>query len=268
MPSVEVVEGQMGNRHMKAALQKHLSMKHMVCNFLPVPLGEADTCSSTNVAGCTYCGVGVLKLLGRIPAPGTADTMPSSKTTATETMMQGLLRWLVSRQTLYVQDDDELTMDEEDPPESAPIASPSSLQVDVTHPMSTVNAATGADISLEVPAQPLYPAGFNGRCNKVADTCYAFWVGGSLGMLGKTPLQDFNAIRRYLLDKTQHVIGGFGKICGDPPDILHSYLGLAALATMREPELRSIDPTLSVSMRAREDFLHQFSATGTEDVKS
>ncbi len=23
-------------------------------------------------------------------------------------------------------------------------------------------------------------AGFNGRCNKIADTCYAFWVGGSL----------------------------------------------------------------------------------------
>lgn len=22
--------------------------------------------------------------------------------------------------------------------------------------------------------------GFNGRCNKMVDTCYAFWVGGSL----------------------------------------------------------------------------------------
>jgi len=37
-------------------------------------------------------------------------------------------------------------------------------------------------------------------------------------------------IRRYLLDKTQHRIGGFGKLPGDPPDIYHSYLGLAALA--------------------------------------
>ena len=25
-------------------------------------------------------------------------------------------------------------------------------------------------------------AGFNGRCNKVADTCYAFWVGASLAV--------------------------------------------------------------------------------------
>jgi len=37
-------------------------------------------------------------------------------------------------------------------------------------------------------------------------------------------------------------------------DLLHSYLGLAALAVMREPELRSIDPTLCISVRAREEF--------------
>jgi geranylgeranyl transferase type-1 subunit beta len=24
--------------------------------------------------------------------------------------------------------------------------------------------------------------GFNGRCNKIADTCYAFWVHGSLSV--------------------------------------------------------------------------------------
>ena len=69
------------------------------------------------------------------------------------------------------------------------------------------------------------------------------------------------------------MIGGFGKLCGDPPgkmarlssfpgflftdqrsDILHSCLGLAALATMRDPDLRTIDPMLCVSVRAREAF--------------
>lgn len=24
--------------------------------------------------------------------------------------------------------------------------------------------------------------GYNGRCNKIADTCYAFWVGASLNV--------------------------------------------------------------------------------------
>ena len=35
-------------------------------------------------------------------------------------------------------------------------------------------------------------------------------------------------------------------------DILHSYMGLAALACMREPGLKSIDPALCVSVSARE----------------
>jgi prenyltransferase beta subunit len=40
-------------------------------------------------------------------------------------------------------------------------------------------------------------------------------------------------IRRYLCEKTQHnIAGGFGKLPGDPPDIYHSYLGLAALALL------------------------------------
>ena len=37
-------------------------------------------------------------------------------------------------------------------------------------------------------------------------------------------------------------------------DILHSYLGLATLATMREPGLKSLDSTLCISIAAREIF--------------
>ena len=36
-------------------------------------------------------------------------------------------------------------------------------------------------------------------------------------MLNREHFQDFNAVRHYLLDKTQHVIGGFGKLPGDVP---------------------------------------------------
>ena len=32
--------------------------------------------------------------------------------------------------------------------------------------------------------------GFNGRCNKRADTCYAFWVGASLSVSPKLNKQD------------------------------------------------------------------------------
>ena len=36
-------------------------------------------------------------------------------------------------------------------------------------------------------------------------------------MLNRIYLIDFNANRRFLLDKTQHMIGGFGKLEGEPP---------------------------------------------------
>ena len=118
-------------------------------------------------------------------------------------------------------------------------------------------------------------------------------------MLNQIHLVDFNANRQYLLEKTQHMIGGFGKLPGDPPgkypsllknlsvpscelsidsssrtcdyqayvdlkrtgetllthhnaDIMHSYLGLAALAAMREPGLKSLDSALCLSISARE----------------
>ncbi|KAK3062407.1 geranylgeranyl transferase type-1 subunit beta, partial [Teratosphaeriaceae sp. CCFEE 6253] len=74
-------------------------------------------------------------------------------------------------------------------------------------------------------------AGMNGRINKVADTCYGFWAGASLHILQQPDLYDREAVRRYLLGKTQHpVLGGHGKFPGDLPDLLHSYLGLAALS--------------------------------------
>ena len=39
-------------------------------------------------------------------------------------------------------------------------------------------------------------------------------------MLQQIGLQDSNATRRHLLEKTQHLIGGFGKTCGDPPGLI------------------------------------------------
>ncbi|KAG5205294.1 Geranylgeranyl transferase beta subunit [Trichophyton interdigitale] len=100
-------------------------------------------------------------------------------------------------------------------------------------------------------------AGFNGRPNKIADTCYCFWVTGSLAMLDQLGLVDSQANRRYLLEKTQHMIGGFGKTAGEPPDLLHSYLGLASLGLFGEEieegeeGLDAVDPMLCASRRVR-----------------
>ena len=79
------------------------------------------------------------------------------------------------------------------------------------------------------------------------------------------------------------MIGGFGKMPGDLPgeqclcgpfpkltfesdtwlariDILHSHHGLVSLAIIREPDLKSIDPTLCISVSAKENFEQQMVA--------
>ncbi|AEY99206.1 FAGR384Cp [Eremothecium gossypii FDAG1] len=72
--------------------------------------------------------------------------------------------------------------------------------------------------------------GFQGRENKAADTCYAFWCMNSLEILGASALVDTSLIDSYLLQQTQNsLVGGFAKTDEDDPDIYHTFLGIAAL---------------------------------------
>ncbi|AET38838.1 protein geranylgeranyltransferase type I subunit CDC43 Ecym_3350 [Eremothecium cymbalariae DBVPG len=73
--------------------------------------------------------------------------------------------------------------------------------------------------------------GFQGRENKYADTCYAFWCLNSLNILESMSLVDNLKLKEYLLFKTQNMlIGGFAKNNEDDPDIYHTFLGIAALS--------------------------------------
>jgi geranylgeranyl transferase type-1 subunit beta len=69
-------------------------------------------------------------------------------------------------------------------------------------------------------------------------------------MLKSLPLLKIESQRRYLYDKTQHVIGGFGKTVGAPPDLYHSYLGLAALSIFGDEDVKPIDPAACFSVDA------------------
>ena len=74
--------------------------------------------------------------------------------------------------------------------------------------------------------------GFQGRENKYADTCYAFWCLNSLSILEPNfkTLCKTNLVQRYLLDKTQDMLtGGFMKNDEEDADIYHTCLGVAAL---------------------------------------
>lgn len=205
-------------------------------------------------AGYTYAGVSVLKLLGKLPRHKTDSKSEGSMSTE---FVENVTKWLVSRQTLMPHETYELPLADDEVPASTPDFSSPTHHVQGALPVSIPDAVV-SHTSVEMSRDDLQCAGFNGRCNKVADTCYAFWVGGTLGILNREHFQDFNAVRNFLLDKTQHMIGGFGKLPGDPPDLLHSYLGLAALASMHDPDLKSIDPTLCISVSAREHLEKSF----------
>ena len=71
--------------------------------------------------------------------------------------------------------------------------------------------------------------GMQGRPNKDQDTCYSFWIGASLRLLGRDDLLDHRALRTFVM-KCQTSVGGFGKIIGAPPDVLHSFYSMAYLS--------------------------------------
>jgi len=140
--------------------------------------------------------------------------------------MSGLIRWLASRQFIYLtpSGDDDAESDEED-------------AVNFTLPKCL------ADLSLEENQRYV---GVNGRCNKAADTCYSWWVGASLATLSREELISREPSRRFLLEKMQHRIGGFGKNPGSPPDVYHACFGLAILAVLGEEGLNKVDSSLAV----------------------
>ena len=76
-------------------------------------------------------------------------------------------------------------------------------------------------------------AGMQGRPNKLQDTCYSYWIGGTLNILSQSHLLDGWALREYVLT-CQSPYGGFGKVVGVLPDLLHSFYSLAWLALSKE----------------------------------
>ncbi|KAE8204167.1 hypothetical protein CF335_g2752 [Tilletia laevis] len=79
-------------------------------------------------------------------------------------------------------------------------------------------------------------SGFNGRPEKATDTCYSFWCGASLEILGKHELIDSPSDVAWLLS-AQTRVGGIAKTPEDMPDVMHSYLSHAALA-MHLPSMK------------------------------
>ncbi|KAI0466956.1 terpenoid cyclases/Protein prenyltransferase [Xylaria cf. heliscus] len=188
--------------------------------------GMSESSLHESHSGYAYCAVAALALLDSANPDSSAP--PHRYIHAGIPSIPSLVHFLVSRQFAYSDGHDNDDNDNVSPDLSS--------------------------LSLSDAVPPL--VGFNGRLNKVPDTCYTWWNSGALSLLGEDGLVSRGPARRFILEKTQHAIGGFAKHPGGPPDVYHGYMGLAALATMAgaegEPGLRTFDPRLCISADAAE----------------
>jgi geranylgeranyl transferase type-1 subunit beta len=110
---------------------------------------------------------------------------------------ESLLQWLVTRQTTEIEAEEEQEEDDEDNNDKSEDQDDSDtgkpdLSRDVEDGVRALSLdetiQTLPDISPPTDAT-LKWAGFNGRCNKIADTCYSFWTTGALAVRSfSTPL--------------------------------------------------------------------------------
>ncbi|OJJ02945.1 hypothetical protein ASPVEDRAFT_132987 [Aspergillus versicolor CBS 583.65] len=213
------------------------------CQAYDGGMAEGPHCESHS--GHTYCAINTLTFLDRLSScSGQVPLITSGSE-----QFESLVRWLVARQTAELGDEDE--EDEEDPSNTENPADSNVQDLsDAVHGLSLDKSIDMLPSILAPIEGSLQWAGFNGRSNKYADTCYSFWNSATLEMLGKLPMVDADRNRRYLLEKTQHFVGGFGKGVGElPADLLHSYFGMVSLAFQSEQGLDSVDPALCATHR-------------------
>ncbi|KAH0848093.1 geranylgeranyl transferase beta subunit [Fonsecaea pedrosoi] len=195
-------------------------------------------------SGLNYCGIATLSFLALLQNPSVSMQEMAERANFDITVCT---RWMLDRQTTWVEEEEE-----DDEEEDEDTDNQSRQRVDTNNnnedqqssPPNMSGLHTGLVTEKAI-------AGFCGRCGKIADTCYCFWNVGALAqILQQHHLVDVNSLRRYLLGKVTHVIGGFAKGPGELPDLLHSYLGLATLAIYNEPGLKELDPTFCISKDA------------------
>lgn len=149
-------------------------------------------CSSSTAAGWTSCAIGAMSLLGKLPDRNTMRQ--TTRVWPTAEPIERLLGWLVSRQTSVLREEED-----SDPVEtgtnvrSDDSKAQASIQAE-EHPVLTSNSTSPDECWIEPSDDELRFAGFTGRCNKAADTCYAFWAGGSL----KVRIYSSHQLRKLL----------------------------------------------------------------------
>lgn len=116
-----------------------------------------------------------------------------------------LLSFLVSRQTTELEDDedDEDEEDEEEhcnPENSEPTSNPVTQANQAIETLSLDEKFEQLPNLLPQNADSVAWAGFNGRANKIADTCYCFWVTGALDVRARLLFISLSSPANLILD--------------------------------------------------------------------
>ena len=100
--------------------------------------------------------------------------------------------------------------------------------------------------------------GFNGRTNKLVDSCYSFWQGSVFNMLYMADkkytfddelLYDQLSLQAYILFACQNTkIGGLIDKPGKYPDLYHSNYSIASLSLSQQSLLEDLKVTLNVDL--------------------
>ena len=110
-----------------------------------------------------------------------------------------------------------------------------------------------------------FAGGFNGRTNKLVDSCYTWWVGAPMRVISEhlniPPFWDTKSLTIYDLRVCQNILGGF---CDHPPsqrDQFHTVYSLAGLVIAGEREKYGfpiVDPFSGVPLELAEKMRNYF----------
>lgn len=88
--------------------------------------------------------------------------------------------------------------------------------------------------------------GFNGRTHKLTDTCYSFWIGAPLRVLGwYDDIVDKERLTAFILSNYCES-GTFRPNKESYPDIIHTHFSLAGLSLAGFSGIEEIDPALGL----------------------
>jgi len=122
--------------------------------------------------------------------------------------------------------------------------------------------------------QMAFEGGFQGRTNKLVDSCYSFWVGAIFAMLreqpGQSSLMDPSRLNRYLVNYCQDRRGGMRDKPGTKSDYYHTCYALSGLSIAQQVmceegedvpsalRLKLIDPVYNLHTGRRERVYRYF----------